>query len=167
MCDLNPREKGNTCSTNCLVGFVTKKNKIWWYNNSPPYKMARWPPRQIPFSWASCCTVLENSTSCHWPTDIEGRSENLCNFDPGMGFKFWVFGLVHNCVEPGQFTLITMGLIRYSCDHILGPHQPIPTKFGLWMFLIMLHRYMVSKTLKCKKVYCDVITSVLYLVIPF
>ena len=26
----------------------------------------------------------------------------------------------------------------------------------------MLHWYMVSKTLKCKKVFCDVITSVLY-----
>ena len=33
----------------------------------------------------------------------------------------------------------------------LGPHEPIPTKFGLWMFFIMLHQYMVSETLKCKK----------------
>ena len=44
-----------------------------------------------------------------------------------------------------------MGLIRYSCGHISGPHEPIPTQFGLWMFVIMLHRYMVSKTLKSKK----------------
>ena len=43
------------------------------------------------------------------------------------------------------------GLIRYSCSHISGPHESIPTKFGLWMFFIMLYRYMVSKTLKCKK----------------
>ena len=56
-----------------------------------------------------------------------------------------------------------MGLIRYSCGHISGPHEPIPTKFGLWMFFIMLHRYMVSRTLKCKKNFCDVITSVLYI----
>ena len=44
-----------------------------------------------------------------------------------------------------------MGLIRYSCSRISVPHEPIPTKFGLWMFFIMLHRYMVSKMLKCKK----------------
>ena len=73
-------------------------------------------------------------------------------------------GLVHNCLEPDQFTLISMGLIRYSCGHISSPHEPIPTQFGLWMFFIMLHRYMVSKTLKSKKVFCDVIASVLYLV---
>ena len=54
-------------------------------------------------------------------------------------------------LEPGQFTLISVGLLRYSCSHISGPHELIPTKFGLWMFFIMLHRYMVSKTLKCKK----------------
>ena len=36
-------------------------------------------------------------------------------------------------------------------------------EFGLWMFFIMLHRYMVSKRLKSKKsFFCDVITSVLY-----
>ena len=44
-----------------------------------------------------------------------------------------------------------MGLIRYSCGHISGPHEAIPTQFGLWMFFIMLHRYMISKTLKSKK----------------
>ena len=60
-------------------------------------------------------------------------------------------GLVHNCLEPDQFTLISMGLIRYSCGHISGPHEPIPTQIGLWMFFIMLHWYMVSKTLKSKK----------------
>ena len=55
------------------------------------------------------------------------------------------------------------GANRYSCGHISGPHEPIPTKFGLWMFFIILHWYLVSKTLKCKKnVFCDVIASVLY-----
>ena len=37
--------------------------------------------------------------------------------------------------EPGQSTLISMGLIRYSCGHISCPHELIPTRFGLWMFL--------------------------------
>ena len=27
-------------------------------------------------------------------------------------------------MEPGQFTLISMGLVRYSCGHILGHHEP-------------------------------------------
>ena len=53
---------------------------------------------------------------------------------------------------PGSiYTDFNGGLIRYSCSHISGPHEPVPTKFGLWMFVIMLHRYMVSKMLKCKK----------------
>ena len=30
--------------------------------------------------------------------------------------------------------LISVGLIRFSCCHILDPHEPIPTKFGLCMF---------------------------------
>ena len=51
------------------------------------------------------------------------------------------------------------GLIRYSCGHISGSHEPILTKFGLWMFFIMLHRYMVSKTLKCKKKKVVFVTS--------
>ena len=60
-----------------------------------------------------------------------------------------------------------MGLIRYSCSNISGPHEPILTQFGLLMFFIMLHRYMVSKTLKSKKkFFCDVIASVLYDLTP-
>ena len=61
-----------------------------------------------------------------------------------------------------------MGLIRYSCGHISGPHESIPTKFGLWIFFIMIHRYMVSKTLKCKKKFF-VMASLLYSIIhmPF
>ena len=36
---------------------------------------------------------------------------------------------------------------------IVHPCQPVatPLQFGLWMFFILLHRYMVSKTLKSKK----------------
>ena len=55
-----------------------------------------------------------------------------------------------------------MGLSRCSCGHISGPHEPIPTKFWLWMFFIMLHRDMVSKTLKCKKKKFFVTSSLLY-----
>ena len=51
--------------------------------------------------------------------------------------------------ESGQFTLISMGLIRYSCSHS-GPHEPIHVKFGVWGFLIMFYWNMVMKMLKCK-----------------
>ena len=59
-----------------------------------------------------------------------------------------------NSYEPGQlFTLISMGLIRYSCGHILGHHEPIHVKFGVWRFFIMLYRNMVMKMLKCKQIF--------------
>ena len=44
-----------------------------------------------------------------------------------------------------------MGLIRYSCGHILGHHEPIHVKFGVWRFFIMLYRNKVMKMLKCKQ----------------
>ena len=36
--------------------------------------------------------------------------------------------------EPGQFTLISMGLIRYSCGHISGHHKQIHVKFDVCRF---------------------------------
>ena len=84
--------------------------------------------------------------------------------------------------QPGSYfwnqaILHSVGLIRYSCGHISHPNEKISTKFGLWMFFIMLYRYMVCKKLKCKFIYlflfyflliylfyfCEVITSVLYI----
>ena len=56
--------------------------------------------------------------------------------------------------KPGQFTLISMGLIRYACGHILGHHEPIHVKFGAWRFFVMLYRNMkkkIMKMLKCQK----------------
>ena len=75
-------------------------------------------------------------------------------------------------IRPKKYCLLVLFLTdpdfknlkkRYSCGYILGPHEPIPTKFGLWMSFIMLHWYMVSKMLECKKsFFCHVITSALY-----
>ena len=39
--------------------------------------------------------------------------------------------IVPNSIEPGQFTPISMGLIRYSCSHISGHNEPIHVKFGV------------------------------------
>ena len=55
--------------------------------------------------------------------------------------------LAHNLFGTSPIYTDFNGGIRYSCGHISGPHEPIPTKFGMWIF-IMLHRYMVFKTLK-------------------
>ena len=65
-------------------------------------------------------------------------------------------------MNQAKFTLISMGLIRYSCGHILGHHEPIHVKFGVWRFFIMLYRNMVMKMLKCKTFWWRH-TSVLYM----
>ena len=44
-----------------------------------------------------------------------------------------------------------MGLIRYSCSHISGHHEPIHVKLGVWGFFIMFYWNIVMKMLKCKK----------------
>ena len=59
--------------------------------------------------------------------------------------------MVHNHLKPCHFILISMWLIRYSCGHISGHHELIPTKFCQWVLFIMLHQQMVFKMLKCKK----------------
>ena len=57
-----------------------------------------------------------------------------------------------------------MGLILYSCGHILGHHEPIPTKFVVWRFFIMLYRNMEKKSWKCwKNIFDDIITLVHYM----
>ena len=41
----------------CLAGLLATK-KIRWYNNSPPYVTARWPPQQIPpLNFLDCNSV--------------------------------------------------------------------------------------------------------------
>ena len=52
-----------------------------------------------------------------------------------------------NSFEPGQFALISMGLIRHSCGHISGHHE----LFHLRVFFIMFYWNMVMKMLKLKK----------------
>ena len=63
-----------------------------------------------------------------------------------------------------QFTLISLGLIRYSCGHISGPHEL--SSHPIWScgcFSSCSTRYMVSKTFwNPYKKFCDVIASVLY-----
>ena len=44
-----------------------------------------------------------------------------------------------------------MGIIRYSCGHISGHHEPIHVKFGVWGFFIMFYWNLVIKMLNCKK----------------
>ena len=62
-----------------------------------------------------------------------------------------VNGLVPISYEPRQFTLFSMGFIRYSCRHISGHHEPIHAKFGLLGFFIMFYWNMVIKCWNAKK----------------
>ena len=63
-------------------------------------------------------------------------------------------GLVLNSYEPGQFTLPSMGLIRYSCPHISGSHEMIPTK--IWS--VDVYKMLTEMQ---KKFLHDVMTSAL------
>ena len=58
-----------------------------------------------------------------------------------------------NSYELGQlFTLISMGLIRYSCGHILAATMNrCMSNLVCGRFFIMLYRNMVMKMLKCKQ----------------
>ena len=49
-----------------------------------------------------------------------------------------------------------MGLIRYSCGHILGHHEPIHVKFGVWRFFIMLYQNMKKIMKMLKNIFDDV-----------
>ena len=40
--------------------------------------------------------------------------------------------------EPGQFTLISMVVIRYSCGNISGHHVLVHVKFDVWGFYVLL-----------------------------
>ena len=53
--------------------------------------------------------------------------------------------------QANLFTLNSMGLIRYSCGHILGP--PWTDSCQIWCVevFIMLYQNMVMKMLKCKQ----------------
>ena len=69
---------------------------------------------------------------------------------------------VHNCLEPGQFTLISMGLIRYSWDHIFDLMNWFPTHFGCGCISSRSTNKWSSKYFNAINVFCDVITCVLY-----
>ena len=61
-------------------------------------------------------------------------------------------GLAPNSYEPGQFTLISMGLIRYSYHAAISrATMNRHVKFGVWGFFIMFYWNIVMKMLKCKK----------------
>ena len=66
--------------------------------------------------------------------------------------------------KPGQFTLISIGLIKYLCGHISGNHEQIHVKFGVWGFSSCFTEYghknaeMQKKKIKWRH------TSVLFLV---
>ena len=89
-----------------------------------------WQSRRVTLVRGSIGRYYNNNT--HSP-DFERFVWNPCKI-----------GLVHNCLEPGQFTLISMGLIRYSCGHISGHHEPIYVKFGVWLSVRVFHHVLLK-----------------------
>ena len=63
-------------------------------------------------------------------------------------------------ISPTEISVNWPGskLIRYSCGHISGHHEPIHVKLGVWGFFIMFYWNMVMKMLKCKKRKYDDVT---------
>ena len=106
--------------------------------------------------------MYSHGTWTHWSLGIEYRSDDVTKKNFFWISVFWIpcidgawwktsTAQIPNSYEPGQFTLISVGLIRYSCGHILGHHEPIHVKFGVGGFFIMFYWNIVMKMLKCKK----------------
>ena len=145
------------------------KVKFGKYKKKKPFCCKKWTFYnlwlQACLQWYRTVQIYEKSTEV-WHHQIFFFAFHSAYLYPYFSRTWWKtlthqiwHELVHNSLEPGQFTLISMGLIRYSCGHISGPMN----RFGLWMFFIMLQRYVVSKMLKCKKggFFC-VMSSLLY-----
>ena len=60
-----------------------------------------------------------------WP-EIWPHEYLISPIEISVNWAWFITGM-----NQGQFTLISMGLIRYSCAHISGHHEPIHVKFGM------------------------------------
>ena len=75
---------------------------------------------------------------------------------------------IQNSYEPDQFTLISIGLIRYSCGHISGLHETIPTKWTVDAFhhaSPIWYRGWYPKRWNVKKKGVFFVTSLLYSIV--
>ena len=94
--------------------------KIRWYNNSPPYVTARWPPQQIPpLNFLDCITYFDPTcTWSVWWNEVHHSTVDgvLCSImqwlDKGVGFIF-----------PCNYVVIVYSTVgveifaqRYFCD---------------------------------------------------
>ena len=86
----------------------------------------------------------------------------LPNYSPT---EITVIDLILNSYERGQFTLISIRLIWYSCSHISGHHEPIHVKFSVRGLYIMFYWNIVLKMLKYKEENLMHHTLVLYSVV--
>ena len=114
---------------------------------------------EMPLMKAVACTTVyttEVMTSqktvflfqyCEYPISVE---QDVKPPQPKFGGNYIMGAPWYNSYEPGQFTLLSMGLIRNSCGQILGPHESIHVKFGVRIFHHVVLKYGM-KMLKCKK----------------
>ena len=144
--------------------------KIWYFVNNCLIKVriykifCTYVTYRVQKRWRNKKTFLHFSvldTMCRWSMMKNVHSPNLVGIG-SWGLEIWPHEYLISPIkisvnwpgssyEPGQFTLISVGLIRYSCGHISGHHEPIHVKFGVWGFFIMFYWNMVMKMLKCKK----------------
>ena len=70
--------------------------------------------------------------------------------------------LYNSSYKTSQFTQLSMKLIRYSCGHISGLHEPIYVKFDLWGFSSCSYKIWLWKCWNAKTKIWWRHTSVLY-----
>ena len=105
----------------CTFGINNKK--IWRYNNSPPYVMARWPPQQIlPFNFLGWLTLV-----CYIP------SLNKAVLKPRVSPPFAITYFCNHCSI--WFDLIPVMVIYANLpkDHYMYIY-PSPMKIHYWPF---------------------------------
>ena len=116
------------------MGYYNKVQKRWHHKKLFFWISVFWIPC-IGGLWWKTSTAQISWESVHGARDMIWPHEHLIS---PIEIKF-------------KFTLISMGLIRYSCGHISDHHEPIHVKFGVWGFFIMFYWSMVTRMLKCKK----------------
>ena len=148
------------CSTEHIMSLGLQQQACGYCLAKAPWQL----PIQKP--WTTICIVIYALLS--W-----GLLQCVCIICYLYSTKVWrhqniFFQHFHDLlkvIEPGQFTLISMGLIRYSCGHIyIGPWTDFHQIWCVEVFHHGLLKYEEKKIMKMlKNSFDDVITGRLFL----
>ena len=132
MNDLSPCCKGNSRLTKLFGGLSYEK--IWRYNNSPPYVTVRWPPQQIllKFPWyvlmyGGCLSTKKVNLSVNTMTDF-------CKtwYAGSGGHKYYPHGLSSPNLIPYHLHFFSDWLITKKAN-IQSSIRDMVTKLGVWV----------------------------------